>query len=101
VKRQCLSWICGALLFWVAFDDVLAAKTPDVDDEIAAALDNDFLQDAPANVQVRGESERALEQSLPTSHASGLKGAMAGALAAPAASWRVASALVFLMLMQC
>src|SRR5262245_29585377 len=39
MKRHVLSWVCGALLFCAASDDVLAAQTPDPDDDITAAVE--------------------------------------------------------------
>ncbi len=48
--------ICGALLLWAAFDDVLAAQTPEPDDDLAAALDNDCVQYAPVMVPARAET---------------------------------------------
>jgi hypothetical protein len=53
MKWYILSYLCATLLFWAAFNDVLAAQTPEVDDDIAAAMDNDFLQCAPVNVPPR------------------------------------------------
>jgi hypothetical protein len=53
MKRHVFSHFCAALLFWAAFNDVLAAQTPEVDDDLAAAMDNDYIQCAPVNVPSR------------------------------------------------
>jgi hypothetical protein len=52
-------------LFWAAFDDVLAAQTPNLDDDIAAALDNDCLCNASVNVLARAETERIMRTCPP------------------------------------
>jgi hypothetical protein len=64
-KRQVLSFLCTALLLWAAFDDVVAAQTPNLDDDIAAALDNDCLCDASVNVLARAETERIMRTCPP------------------------------------
>jgi hypothetical protein len=53
MRRRFATWLCGALLLWAAFDDVLAAQTPEPDDDLAAALDNDYVQLAPVRVLSR------------------------------------------------
>src|SRR5262249_30994883 len=67
MKRPFMSSICGALLVWAAFDDVLAVQTPDPDDDIAAAMDNDCLRDAKVNVQAVAETERIMCSCPPSS----------------------------------
>jgi hypothetical protein len=44
------------LLVWATIDDALAAQTPELDDDVAAALDNDCLQYAPVKVPARAEA---------------------------------------------
>jgi hypothetical protein len=57
MKRHVLSHFCAALLFWAAYNDVLAAQTPEVDDDVAAAIDNDYVQCAPVNVPLRAMAQ--------------------------------------------
>jgi hypothetical protein len=52
MKSKALSCVCVVLLLWSAYDDVLAAQTPELDDDIAAALDNDYVQCDSLSVQV-------------------------------------------------
>jgi hypothetical protein len=56
LKRRFVTSICAALLVWAALDDVLAAQTPEADDDVAAAQDNDCLQCAPVKVPARTEA---------------------------------------------
>jgi hypothetical protein len=56
MKRQFVSSICVALLVWATIDDALAAQTPELDDDVAAALDNDCLQSASVKVPTRAEA---------------------------------------------
>ena len=103
MKRQVLSWICGALLFWAAFDDVLAAQTPDLDDDIAAALDNDCLQGVPLNVLARAETQRMMCTGTPhlATIALSPRAATARASAPPSGSRRLADPLYLFMSLQC
>jgi hypothetical protein len=101
MKRQVLSWICGALLFWAAFDDVLAAQTPDLDDDIAAALDNDCLQDAPLNVLARREAQRIMRTCPPHSVSLGPRAGQARSSDPPSGSRRLADPLYLFMSLQC
>jgi len=100
MKRQFLSWICGALLVWTAFDDVIAAQTPEPDDDIAAALDNDCLQDAPLNVLARREAQRIMCTCPPRSVSLGPRAAKARASAPPNGSRRPADPLYLFMSLQ-
>src|SRR6516225_10207397 len=101
MKRQVLSCICGALLIWTAFDDVIAAQTPDPDDDIAAALDNDYLQDATLSVLARAEAQRIMCTCPPHSAAIGPSAAKTGASAQPCGSRRLADLLYLFMSLQC
>jgi hypothetical protein len=60
MKRQLLLHLCYGLLIWAALDDIVAAQTPDPDDDIAAAADNDCLQWAPLSLQFRANSRREM-----------------------------------------
>lgn len=53
MKRRFVTSICVGLLVWAAIDDALAARTLDVDDELAAAQDNDCLQYEPVKIAPR------------------------------------------------
>ncbi len=55
MKLRFVTSICAVLLVWAAIDDALAAQTPELDDDVAAALDNDCLQCAPVEVLARVE----------------------------------------------
>jgi hypothetical protein len=57
MKRRFMTSICITLLVWAAIDDALAAQTPDPDDDVAAALDNDCLQSEPVKVPTRAEAD--------------------------------------------
>jgi hypothetical protein len=57
MKRQILLHFCCGLLVWAVFDDIVAAETPDPDDDAAAAADNDCVQWTPVSLQLQVESK--------------------------------------------
>jgi hypothetical protein len=57
MKRQLLLHLCCGLLIWAVFDDIVASQTPDPDDDVAAAADNDCLQWVPLSLQFRADSQ--------------------------------------------
>jgi len=65
MKRRYLACLCGVLLVWAAVDDALAAETPEPDDDIAAAVDNDSLQSPVVHIQVRAETQNVMSSWLP------------------------------------
>jgi hypothetical protein len=74
MKRGFLHFCCG-LLIWAVFDDIVAAQTPELDDDIAAAADNDCLQWTPVSWQFRDDAQsdfvsRACSHGLATDRAS-------------------------------
>lgn len=60
MKRQVFSCLCTGLLCWAGFNDVLAAQTPELDDDIAAALDNDCVQCTSVRPESRTHAKRCL-----------------------------------------
>lgn len=57
MKRQLLLHFCCGLLVWAVFDDIVAAETPEPDDDAAAAADNDCLQWTPVSLQFQSDSQ--------------------------------------------
>jgi hypothetical protein len=60
MKRQLLLHFCCGILVWAVFDDIVAAQTPDPDDDIAAAADNDCVEWTPVSLEFQAESQREI-----------------------------------------
>jgi hypothetical protein len=101
MKRRCLAFLCGLLVVWAAVDDALAAATPEPDDDIAAAADNDSLQSPVVHVQVQVELQDLMSACLP--HVvTAITGGTADVTTAlpPNPAYRLADSLYLLMSLQ-
>jgi hypothetical protein len=100
MKGKCLACLCGALLIWAAVDDAIAAQTPEPEDEIAAAVDNDSLQSPAVHVQVRAELQDVISACLSHAATAGIAPNTVALATAPSDAYRFVNALYSLMSLQ-
>jgi hypothetical protein len=76
MNRQMLSRVCIGLLCWAGFNDILAAQTANIDENIAAAADNDCIQSTTPRPNMPTDAKRfwpgERHVSSQVAHASGI-----------------------------